>query len=444
VPWARPAREPLLLALVALATLLPVNVVNPQDISRLCLSRALVHGHLDADRCLGTTLALDKSSYGVHFYSDKAPGLAVLEAPAANALGLPDPPLWPWEYLSLWVVRVLASGVLFLLGAWMVGRVAEGLAPGCGGLSLVAFALGTLVAPFAAANFDHVPAGTAGLAAFLLAWRGRPLAAGLAAGLGLTLEYEAGAILVLVGVYVAVRGGRALAAYAVGALPGVALLGAYNWSAFGAPWHLSYRYIANGLASEQQAGFFGIHPPRLEAIQAVFVGRGGLLVVSPVVVAAAAGLVLLARRYLLEAALCAAVVAVFLAVNCGYFLPYGGVSPGPRFLVGGLPFLALGLGPVFAWRRRLTALLAAVSIVPITALTLTWGSSKSVPGTIWGALAEPGWDHLRQSLAASVLGWLGGGRQLGAVVAAAAAAAAFVVAYSSSTSTSPPATRSPS
>ncbi len=36
------------------------------------------------------------------------------------------------------------------------------------------------------------------------------------------------------------------------------------------------------------------------------------------------------------------------SLSFGYFLPYGGVSPGPRFFIPAVPFLAVGLAPAFA------------------------------------------------------------------------------------------------
>src|SRR5204863_3700777 len=120
---------------------------------------------------------------------------------------------------------------------------------------------------------------------------------------------------------------------AAGALPGAAVLLAYNAAAFGAPWHLSYRYIANGYVFQQNEGLFGVGVPTAYSTYQVFAGGGGLLVVSPVLIAAGWGLVLLARTHGGEALVCAAVAVFFLAVDCGYFLPYGGLSPGPRFLV---------------------------------------------------------------------------------------------------------------
>ena len=72
-----------------------------------------------------------------------------------------------------WVIRITSSGIAFLVLVFLIGRLAEGLAPGYGGLALVSFRLGTLVAPFAAVNFAELPLAAFGFGAFLLAWKGR-------------------------------------------------------------------------------------------------------------------------------------------------------------------------------------------------------------------------------------------------------------------------------
>ena len=149
LPWARPRHELLLLALVVVAALSPVYGIS-QDASRLCLTRALVHGRLYNDGCLSTSG--DRASYNGHLYTDKAPGMSILEIPSAEAVRLSPPQAWPANSLRLWAIRILSSGVAFLVCAFLVGRLSEGLAPGYGALSLVTFALGTLVAPFAAAG----------------------------------------------------------------------------------------------------------------------------------------------------------------------------------------------------------------------------------------------------------------------------------------------------
>jgi hypothetical protein len=229
-PWARPRREPLLLALVAIAALLPVYGLNAQDRSRLCLTQALVHGRLSNDPCFATSV--DKARFGGHLYSDKAPGMSVIELPAAEAVALPPVERLDRFDAGLWAVRLLSSGIAFLIGAFLVGRVCEGLAPGHGAAALVAFSLGTLVEPLAAANFGHVTAGTLAFGAFLLAWRGRSAGAGLAAGAGVLVEYPSAGVVALLGLYVlGSRGIRPLAAYVAGVVPPAALLAAYDWAA---------------------------------------------------------------------------------------------------------------------------------------------------------------------------------------------------------------------
>jgi hypothetical protein len=435
LPWARPRYELLLLALVAVAALSPIHALAAPDVSRICLTRSLVQLRVSADACLESVSALDQATHDGHFFSDKAPGMSVLEIPAVEAVRLPPPTMWPQASLRLWAVRLSSSGILFLLCAFLVGRVSEGIAPGFGGWSLVAFALGTLAAPFSAANFDHVPVAALGFGAFLLVWRRRPLLAGLAAGAALACEYEAALPVLIVGAYAMAAGWRPLGRYACGVLPGAALLGAYDWAAFGAPWHASYRYVSNQYASEQASGFFGIGLPRWHAVYDVFIGNEGLVLISPIVVAAGAGLFLLARRFRAEAVVCAAVTGAFLFLNCGYFLPYGGLSPGPRFVIPALPFLALGLGPAFARLPKTTGLSAVLSVVSMTTLTLTWAAGPHYRETVWGELirvpAQGGSSRLAKSLAANALSRIGPGREGAALLVALSAAAAVGVAAAS-------------
>ena len=416
-------RELALLALVAAAALLPLYVVTAQDQSRLCLTHALLHGRLSDDECLSSSI--DKARYGGHLYSDKAPGMSALEAPSAAAVRLPPVDHDGFRSRRVWAVRVLSSGLGFLLAAFLVGRVAERLAPGYGPRALVAFGLGTLLAPLAAANFGHGTAGALALAGFVLAWQRRFGAAGVLAGAAAVVEYQAAAILLAVGAYAALRGAGAIARYAAGALPPLALLAAYDWAAFGAPWHLSYRYVVGQYAPDQANGFFGIGLPRAHSAYEVLVGNRGLLVASPVLAAAAAGLWLLARTHPAEAAVCAAVTLFFLVLELGYFLPYGGGSPGPRFLVPALPFLAVGLGPAFARAPRLVGSLAVASVVATTATTLVWSSNVELRNTIWGELArtlrQGRWSRFSRSLTDTVVG----GRTAWLVAAAAAVAVAL-------------------
>jgi hypothetical protein len=434
LPWARPRHELLLLALVAVAALSPVYVVSTQDLSHFCLTRAIAAGELKIDECAGYTV--DRSVYDGHFYSNKAPGMSLFAVPAAEAVRLPTGSKWNFESdPRLWGVRVLTSGVAFLLCVFMVGRITEGVAPGTGAPALVAFGLGTLMSAFAATGFDHVMTAAFGLAAFALAWARRPGLAGLAAGAAYLVEYQGAAIALIVLAYVGLRGRGPVVRYVAGVVPGVAVSAAYSWAAFGAPWHNPHSYELNRFAGvDPHSGVLGVHFPSAHGIRLVFVGDRGLLVAWRVVAAAAAGLWLLWRRgYRAETVVAALVAAAFVIGDCGYGDPYGGLSAGPRYLIPGLPFLALGLGPAFARWRVPTAVLTSVSIVAGTTLMLTWAGSADLHyrHSVWGELARflaRGTDaRLYDELAKNVLVWAGPNRLVAAGVVCACAAAAYAV-----------------
>jgi hypothetical protein len=336
------------------------------------------------------------------------------------------------------LIRLLTSGAAFILLALAVGRVSEGLSPGQGGAALVTFALATLTGAMAATTFGHVTAAALGFGAFLLAWRGRYSLAGVLAGLAIVVEYQAAIIVAVLAAYVALRGMRHVLAYAAGVLPGGLLLAGYDRAAFGSPFHLSYRYVANRYAREQASGFFGISFPRWHSVDQVLLSDRGLLVASPVIVAAFVGLSLLARRHRREALVCAAIVSGFLVLEFGYFLPYGGTSPGPRFLIPALPFLALGLGPAYSRFPRTTAVLAGASLIASTTLQLTWSWSGNLNyrNTVWGELWTTfagGNERLHLELASNVLTWAGLSLTQAAFFVLACAAVAFALAVASGT-----------
>jgi hypothetical protein len=124
-------------------------------------------------------------------------------------------------------------------------------------------------------------------------------------------------------------------------------------------------------------------------VQELLVGRHGVLLEQPILVLAAAGLVLLWRRGLrAEAFACGAVTLLFALLSVGYFDPYGGGSPGPRFLVPALPFLALGLADAFARWPRLTALVTVYSAAAMLLDAGLWGPNSDFQ-TVWSQLGAP-------------------------------------------------------
>ncbi len=395
----------------------------------MCLADAITHGRLWNDACLANET--DYSSYGGHLYAAKAPGLSLAELPTVVLLH----PLRSAGELDvrLWAARVLTVGLALLACAFLVGRVSEGLAPGYGSITLVVFALGTIVGSLAQVSFEQMPAALAVFGAFLLAWKGRPLLAGLAGGAAILVEYECGLLVGVIAVYVAARGVGNLARYLVGALPGCLLLAAYDWAAFGAPWHLSYRYQGGVYHAEQVAGFFGIGFPNASRTFVVFSGNGGLLFVSPVLALGVYGLYRLRHRFPREMLVSAAAIVLMLVVDAGFFEPYGGISPGPRYVAPAIAFVALGLAAAFAWRPRLTLVLAGLSIATSTAISLVWSTGTAIMrNTVWGEVlripASLGRSLYVQALSPNIFSELGPGRWFGALVVAIAAVSATALA----------------
>ena len=369
-------------------------------------------------------------------YSDKAPALSFAALPIVGAVraaerltGTRIPLVWE-SPARLWLVRSILVGLALLALVLLLGRVSEGLVPGSGAIVAVAAGLGTILGPLASILFAHVPAACLCFGAFVVAarsigTRGLLLAGGLA-GVAVLVEYQAVLVAVLLTAYVAAtRGPRAVAAFVVGALPAAAALGIYDQLAFGAPWHLSYDYVDGPFAAKQDAGFFGIGAPRLSSLASTLFGDRGLLVVAPVLAAAAGGLVIARRRMPMEALLACAVVALFLLLQSGYFLVYGGYSPGPRFFAPALPFLLLGLPAALARWPRVVRALVALSVALGTANALTWrGFGDGVP-------FDP-------ELPATLASLAGAPRGVGVAIVIAAATAALLLVARGPAVASPP------
>ena len=354
------------------------------DVSRLALTQSVAYdGTLRIDRFAPQTQ--DRADFGGHSYSDKAPGISFLGLPsleAARALGAVGPEerargIWHDRWL-LWALRALTGGLAFVaslaLAAVAARRVASDTAP----VVAATVGLATMALPMAATVFSHLAAASLAFGAFLLAWRGAErawLGAGAAAGAALVCEYQAALAAAIVLVYLVsqTRSARALALYAAGAAPFVAALAVYNAKAFGSPQHFSYRYVT-GTFPQQHRGFFGLGVPSVGALAHTLFGHRGLFVVSPVLLLAVAGLVLLFQRGLrAEAVTAGAVALAFVVVAAGYFDPYGGLSPGPRFFAPALLFLALGLPEAYRRWPLPTAAVAAVSAVATLFEAGTWG-----------------------------------------------------------------------
>jgi hypothetical protein len=355
--------------------------------------------HYDLIRSLdkgGTTIDAyqentgDKVFYKGHWYSARAPGLALFALPFYDTLNLVNADRWAREspaqrgddemvyLIGLWA-NVL-PGVLLLLLVW---RVAERFQPGYGVAAAVALGLGTIVLPLSTLLFSHVFAAFLGFAAFALMLRERDgppsLAllglAGLAMGYAGASEYPLFFVAAVLGLYLLSRrdtltplgGARRAGAYVAGGLVGIVPLLLYNHYAFHSWTHLAYSDVPR-----QHKGFFGIGAPSLKVLATLLLDSRGLLTLSPVMLMGAIGTVLLYRRgRRAEALTIGGICICYLGYNSGYYLPFGGGFMGPRFLTTMLPFLAVPLGIAFKRFPGPTIALAAASIATTVIATIT-------------------------------------------------------------------------
>jgi hypothetical protein len=332
----------------------------------------------------------DEAYYKGRWYSARAPGLAIFSLPFYEGLTFVDAPSLARsspamrgedemvDFVGWWGATL--PGLILLLLLW---RVAERFEPGYGAFAAVAAGLGTLLLPFSQMLFSHVFTAMLGFAAFTVMLRERdgpprPLllaGAGLLIGYALSSEYPLAFTAVILGLYMlsrpdsrrlgamALRGG----AYGAGAIVGLVPLVLYNHAAFGSWTHIAYANI-----KQQQQGFFGISTPRPGVLLTLLFSSRGMLTVSPVLILGGLGTWLLYRAgRRAEAVVITAISLCYLIYNSGYYLPFGGGSPGPRFMITLIPFLACPLGLALKRWPGPTIALAGASVMMIGVATIT-------------------------------------------------------------------------
>ena len=401
---------------------------NPNTKSRMFLALSISESGRISIGDYGP-LTEDRAERAGRYYSDKAPGMALLALPVVMAAR----PLLArgsagdvcsgadcWfgpngqtnsYYRALYYLATALTSVAMTAAAVVLFRsfvIVLYQDRGAAIFAALALAFGTPLGAWATTFFEHAAAASWLLAGLVAAhWAGRQpsdsLRAGTAGvlvaaplGLALITSYLTAVPVLMVAAYALLGAWRkprrwvlmaALAAIGTGALV-VAPLLAYNWTAFGSPLSVGYSHV-DGFEGMKE-GLFGISWPDLTVLRGLTIDQyRGLLWVAPIVILYPLGLVAMLRERRSRAlgVLGAAVTAYYLLVNSGYAYWEGGFSLGPRHLIPVLPFLMLAIAALWVaagavLRSLMVALGVAGAAVNIMAMATTVTPDSANPHPI--------------------------------------------------------------
>jgi hypothetical protein len=349
--------------------------------SRYDLVRAIVEdGTTRIDRFEQNTG--DKAFYDGHFYSDKPPGSALIGVPVYALLttvsqattGGPPDPATAVQALAFVEGGVFTALLVLLLLRFLRPAVGDAWAL----VVSIGYGLGSIAFPFATMFFGHAASAVFLFAAFYHLWRWRtdsrawrPIAAGVLAGCAVITELPVVlGVAVLCGYALWVGRSRALL-FVLGGLPLAAVLAVYGLVSFGSPIAIGYQY-ATVFGNQNRQGIVSIVLPSPATALDLLMDPRGLLRLAPWFCVAPLGLLAYRRRVLRpEVVVSTVMCVVFLVYNSGALNPFGGWTPGPRYLLPALPFAAILVALAPTSVRPLTAGLIAIGIMAMFVATVT-------------------------------------------------------------------------
>jgi hypothetical protein len=433
--WPRIRSDVLLAVVVALLVVPVLQPLMAQQASRYALTAAMWDGATVRLDDYDHLLSVDRAERDGHVYSDKSPGQPFLAVPAYAVYrllgGHPATEAHPLRDPGLWAVSLSSGAFAAVALALLMRRLALRVVPARATLAALSLTVGTMLLPFSTVLFSHVLAALCGLGAYLLATRARAgtlglVTAGLVAGVGVTVEYTMVLVTAIVGVVV-VAGHRWRAGWFVlGGVAPVTLLAAYHEAAFGGPLVTGYRYSQFAV---HQEGLMGVRPPRPDMLLEVLFSERGLLTLTPLVLVAVIACVFLAVRARgaprRDARVALAVLAAMLFVMGGWTNPTAGASPGPRYVVPALAFLAGGVA--WAW-LRIPVVTAVATVAGTVAMALATFTLPLAQPTETFALGHWAWRVQEGRVASTWLTvWTGSNWAILVPVVLAAAVAAWML-----------------
>ena len=346
------------------------------------LDYSLWYNHSIALGKLGAFIpdTVDDFVHDGYFYSGLAPGTAFLGLPFVGAgftLAGGYTVFQPVMQLSEAFVALMASLAAYLVYCISLRYFRKSTALFLGfafALSSNSWALGTFY-------FQHDVSAALVLLTTLFALKsvsaGRrgallALCCGLVTGTAFTVDYVNAILLPILGVYLLIysegtwkQSAKVTGAFILGAIPGLAAIGAYNYLAFGNPFLMSEQAFSNAASFLSGFGtpiYFGLPLDLISPAR-------GLFLFAPMAVLGVVGYVRALRSPVLKPQF-----ILLLAVFLGLLLPYsmwsppdGGISFGPRFIIPAIALLIVPCGLILdgggRWWRRLAFLLFGAGVV---------------------------------------------------------------------------------
>ncbi len=410
------------------------QIRNANEIPRLIQAMSLVeHGEwaIDGPSRRGIPLGPDiaRSPEDGRVYPNKPPGASLVGAAAFELAKIGDEPPTLREFT--WWARLLAGVVpVLVIAALAWGQLRHVYGGPIAIASILLLVFGTPIFSYARLFYGHVLAAALLYVGVSMLERGSAqgrrielVFGGVLSASAIGVEYGAAfaglpiAVMLLWPLVRSPDGAPARARAAehalialAGALVPVALLAAYQRSAFGSPWSTGYHHAADpNFAQLHGQGLLGLGAPRWDNVVTHLLSLdAGLLIWSPLVLIGVVGLVRLARRQSELARvgrLHLGIFAVVLIMGLGLSFE-GGWRVGPRYLVVALPMLLPGVAEFAAtWREHPRTAAAAAAMGLLSAAAMWSLLANSLAATLWphidptnineafGAVLLPLWSH---------------------------------------------------
>ncbi|MFC1474956.1 hypothetical protein ACFLQK_02815, partial [bacterium] len=361
-------------------------------LSRLDLTFSLaLHGTLNIDAYHGNTI--DKAYYEGHYYSDKAPGLSLAAVPAVAILKNVFPAVeWsPDNMYARFAITLLLVGIPSVFLAFLLINLTRNITGMDSLVTTFVYSLGSLALPYSVMFYSHQFCAVLLVAAFYIHYQNRSGASvpnftngaltGLLAGYAVVCEYPAAvpAALIAGSAFLSCGNIRHRAGLAAGVIIPLVILGAYNYAVFEHPLRIGYEYEVNQwFKAEMGKGIGGVGIPKPGVILHLLgAPQRGLFWAQPFLLLSIPGLYLLFskdRKRRTAALISGGIILAAILINAGYYEPYGGFAPGPRFLVLSLPFWFLAAATCWAAGGTVTRAMAAgagmLSVIYYSLITL--------------------------------------------------------------------------